>query len=188
MEPQYMWSVLSGFGIGRLTQSGFPGESAGVLRDPQHWRQVEQATMSYGYGLSVTTLQLARAYAALAAGGEIRPVSFLAVDEPPEGTRVVSEQTAGQVIQMLEAAVGPDGTGRRAAVENYRIAGKTGTAWKYADGGYSRNRYTAWFAGMAPATAPRLVVVVMIDEPTGGAYYGGVVAAPVLHNTGTAAM
>jgi cell division protein FtsI (penicillin-binding protein 3) len=188
MDAQYMWSVLSGFGIGRLTQSGFPGESAGVLRDPQHWREVEQATMSYGYGLSVTALQLARAYAALASGGEIRPVSFLGVDEPPQGSRVVSERTASQVIQMLEAVVGPDGTGRRAAVENYRIAGKTGTAWKYADGGYSKNRYTAWFAGVAPATSPRLVVVVMIDEPTGGSYYGGEVAAPVFSNIVTAAM
>ncbi|HEX6993182.1 MAG TPA: penicillin-binding transpeptidase domain-containing protein [Gammaproteobacteria bacterium] len=188
MEPDYMWSVLSGFGIGRLTQSGFPGESAGVLRDPQHWRPIEQATMSYGYGLSVTTLQLARAYAAIAAGGVIRPVTFLAVDEPPEGTRVVSERTARAVITMLEAVVGPEGTGRRAAVDNYRIAGKTGTAWKSSDGGYSRNRYTAWFAGLAPASAPRLVVVVMLDEPSGGAYYGGEVAAPVFANIVSAAL
>jgi len=188
MESEYMWSVLSGFGIGRLTQSGFPGESAGVLRDPQHWRPIEQATMSYGYGLSVTTLQLARAYAAIAAGGVIRPVSFLALDEPPEGTRVVSERTARALITMLEAVVGPEGTGKRAAVENYRIAGKTGTAWKSSDGGYSRNRYTAWFAGVAPASAPRLVVVVMLDEPSGGKYYGGEVAAPVFANIVSAAL
>src|SRR5690606_30763667 len=179
LEPSYMWSVLSGFGIGRLTNSGFPGESAGLLRDPDTWRPVEQATMSYGYGLSVTTLQLARAYAALASGGVLRPVSLIAVDEPPEGTRVVSARTAAQVLTMMEAVVGPDGTGRRAAVENYRIAGKTGTAWKAAAGGYSRDRYTAWFAGVAPASDPRLVVVVMIDEPKGGSYYGGDVAAPV---------
>ena len=188
MDREYMWSVLSGFGIGRLTQSGFPGESAGVLRDPQHWRPIEQATMSYGYGLSVTTLQLARAYAALASGGVIRPVSFLALDEPSEGVRVVSERTAAQMITMLEAVVGPNGTGRRAAVDNYRIAGKTGTAWKSSDGGYSRNRYTAWFAGLAPASDPRLVVVVMLDEPTGGSYYGGEVAAPVFANIVSAAL
>ena len=179
MERQYLWSVLSGFGIGRLTNSGFPGESAGLLRDPDTWRPVEQATMSYGYGLSVTTLQLARAYAALAAGGVLRPVSLVALDEPPEGTRVVSERTAAQVLEMMEAVVAPTGTGRRAAVENYRVAGKTGTAWKAAAGGYSRDRYTAWFAGIAPASDPRLVVVVMIDEPKGGSYYGGDVAAPV---------
>src|SRR5690606_31332653 len=140
MERQYLWSVLSGFGIGRLTNSGFPGESAGLLRDPDTWRPVEQATMSYGYGLSVTTLQLARAYAALAAGGVLRPVSLVALDEPPEGTRVVSERTAAQVLEMMEAVVAPTGTGRRAAVENYRVAGKTGTAWKAAAGGYSRDR------------------------------------------------
>src|SRR5690606_21498965 len=175
----YMWSVLSGFGIGRLTNSGFPGESAGLLRDPDTWRPVEQATMSYGYGLSVTTLQLARAYAALAAGGVLRPVSLVAVDEPPEGSRVVSARTAAQVLEMMEAVVGPEGTGRRAAVDNYRIAGKTGTAWKAAAGGYSKDRYTAWFAGVAPVSDPRLVVVVMIDEPKGGSYYGGDVAAPV---------
>src|SRR5690606_10529917 len=137
-----------GFGIGRLTQSGFPGESAGVLRDAHHWRPIEQATMSYGYGLSVTTLQLARAYAAIAAGGMIRPVAFLARDGPPEGARVAAERTASQLIEMMEAVVGPNGTGRRAAVENYRSAGKTGTAWKSSGGGYSRNRYTAWFAGV----------------------------------------
>src|SRR5690606_23913390 len=117
-----------------------------------------------------------------------RPVSFLALDEPPEGVRVVSERTAAQVVSMLEAVVGPNGTGRRAAVDNYRIAGKTGTAWKSADGGYSRNRYTAWFAGMAPASDPKLVVVVMIDEPTGGSYYGGEVAAPVFANIVSAAL
>src|SRR5690606_27953975 len=188
MERDNMWSVLSGSGIGRLTQSGFPGESAGVLRDPQHWRPIEQATMSYGYGLSVTTLQLARAYAALASGGVIRPVSFLALDEPSEGVRVVSERTAAQRITMLEAVVGPNGTGRRAAVDNYRIAGKTGTAWKSSDGGYPRDRYTAWFAGLAPASDPRLVVVVMLDEPTGGSYYGGEVAAPVFANIVSAAL
>jgi cell division protein FtsI (penicillin-binding protein 3) len=179
MEPSRMWGVLSGFGIGKLTDSGFPGESAGVLHDPRRWRPVEQATMSYGYGLSVTTLQLARAYAAIAAGGLLRPVSLLALDEPPVGERAVTEQTAADMLHMMEAVVSPDGTGQQAAVRNYRIAGKTGTAWKSSAGGYSKNRYTAVFAGLAPASDPRLVAVIVIDEPQGGAYYGGEVAAPV---------
>ncbi|MBN1237988.1 MAG: penicillin-binding protein 2 [Gammaproteobacteria bacterium] len=179
MEPERMWEVLSSFGIGRLTESGFPGESAGVLHDFRRWRPVEQATMSYGYGLSVTTLQLARAYAALAGGGMLRPVSLLALSEPPRGEQAVTEQTAAAMLRMMEAVVSPEGTGQQAAVRNYRIAGKTGTAWKSSAGGYSKNRYTAVFAGVAPATDPRLVAVIVIDEPQGGAYYGGDVAAPV---------
>lgn len=179
MEPERMWGVLSSFGIGRLTESGFPGESAGVLHDFRRWRPVEQATMSYGYGLSVTTLQLARAYAALAGGGMLRPVSLLALSEPPRGEQAVTEQTAAAMLRMMEAVVSPEGTGQQAAVRNYRIAGKTGTAWKSSAGGYSKNRYTAVFAGVAPATDPRLVAVIVIDEPQGGAYYGGDVAAPV---------
>jgi cell division protein FtsI (penicillin-binding protein 3) len=179
MKPDYLWRIYSDFGIGKLTESGFPGESAGVLHDPQYGHPVEQATMSYGYGLSVTTLQLARAYAALAAGGVIRPASFLALDRAPEGKRVVSEQTAAAMIHMMEAVVSPEGTGERAEVANYRIAGKTGTAWKATAGGYSTDRYTSVFAGMAPASRPRLVAVVVIDEPQGKSYYGGDVSAPV---------
>jgi cell division protein FtsI (penicillin-binding protein 3) len=179
MEPERMWGVLSSFGVGKLTDSGFPGESAGVLHDPRRWRAVEQATMSYGYGLSVTTLQLARAYGTIAAGGVLRPVSLLALDEPPPGERAVTEQTAAAMLHMMEAVVSPEGTGQQAAIRNYRIAGKTGTAWKSSAGGYSKNRYTAVFAGLAPASDPRLVAVIVIDEPQGGAYYGGEVAAPV---------
>ncbi|HEU4619345.1 MAG TPA: penicillin-binding transpeptidase domain-containing protein [Gammaproteobacteria bacterium] len=178
MKPDYLWRIFSDFGIGRLTESGFPGESAGVLHDPGYWHPVEQATMAYGYGLSVTTLQLARAYAALAAGGLLRPVSFLAVDRAPEGRRVVSEETAAAMLHMMEAVVSPEGTGERAEVANYRIAGKTGTAWKASAGGYSKDRYTSVFAGVAPASHPRLVAVVVIDEPQ-GKYYGGDVSAPV---------
>ena len=189
MEPLDVWRILSGFGIGRLTDSGFPGESAGVLNDPQHWRAVGQATISYGYGLSVTTLQLARAYAAIAAGGVLRPVSMLAVDAPPQGERVISASTTRALIGMLEAVVSSeDGTGHRAAVRNYRVAGKTGTAWKSAIGGYSKDRYTAVFAGLVPASAPKLVVVVVIDEPQGPVYYGGDVAAPVFANIVSGAM
>ncbi len=179
LNPADMWQVLSGFGIGRTTLSGFPGESAGVLNEHRHWRPVGQATMSYGYGLSVTALQLARAYAAIAAGGEIRPVSLLAVDEPVPGERVVSARTAAELTLMLEAVVSSEGTAQRAAVQNFRVAGKTGTAWKSAGGGYSRDRFTAVFGGFAPLDDPRLVVVVVIDEPQGDEHYGGQVAAPV---------
>ncbi len=179
LDPAGIWQVLSGFGIGRTTLSGFPGESAGVLHEHRHWRAVGQATMSYGYGLSVTALQLARAYAAIAAGGEIRPVSLLAVDEPVPGERVISARTAAELTLMLETVVSSAGTAQRAAVQNFRVAGKTGTAWKSAGGGYSRDRFTAVFGGFTPLDDPRLVVVVVIDEPQGDEHYGGQVAAPV---------
>lgn len=178
-DSQEIWQVLSGFGIGRSTESGFPGESAGVLTDPRHWRTIGQATLSYGYGLSVTTLQLARAYAAIASGGVLRPVSMQALDEAPEGERVISPQTAEQLLTMMQGVVSPAGTGQRAAVKNFSVAGKTGTAWISGVGGYSGDRYTAVFGGMAPASDPRLVVVVVIDDPKGQAIYGGDVAAPV---------
>jgi cell division protein FtsI (penicillin-binding protein 3) len=171
--------VLTSFGIGRLTASGFPGESAGVLNDPDYWRPVGQASLAYGYGLSVTALQLAQAYAAIAADGVRRPVSLLALESPPAGQRVVSVATAREVRGMLEAVVSPRGTGQRAAIDNFRVAGKTGTTWKSAPGGYSKDRYFAVFAGLAPASDPKLVAVVVIDEPRGEEYYGGEVAAPV---------
>ena len=179
LDQRELWSVLSRFGIGQLTDSGFPGESAGVLADPQNWRPVGQATLAYGYGLSVTALQLAQAYAALAADGVRRPVSLVAVDERPSGERVVSSATARAVQGMLETVVSPVGTGQRAAIANFRVAGKTGTAWKSGLGGYNRYRYLAVFGGFAPVTDPRLVAVVVIDEPGGEQYYGGEVAAPV---------
>jgi cell division protein FtsI (penicillin-binding protein 3) len=182
LEANDIWRTLSGFGIGRLSDSGFPGESAGVLKDPKHWRSIGQATLSYGYGVSVTALQLARGYAAIAADGILRPVSMLALDEPPAGERVVSAATAREMIGMLEAVVLPSGTGKRAAVHNYRIAGKTGTARKAAAGGYDEDKHAAIFAGIAPASRPRLVVVVTIEEPQGQAYHGGDIAAPVFAN------
>jgi cell division protein FtsI (penicillin-binding protein 3) len=179
LEQRQLWGVLTAFGIGRLTESGFPGESAGVLNDPEFWRPVGQATLAYGYGLSVTALQLAQAYATIAAQGIERPVSLLAVDAAPEGRRVVSAATANAVKNMLETVVSPRGTGLRAAIPNYRVAGKTGTAWKSGVGGYSKDRYLAVFAGLAPVSDPKLVAVVVIDEPRGEDYYGGEVAAPV---------
>ncbi len=182
LEPQAIWRVLTGFGIGRLTDSAFPGESAGVLKEPQHWRTVGQATLSYGYGVAVTALQLARAYGAIAADGVLRPISMVALDTPPAGERAISASTAHELVEMLEAVVSPKGTGQRAAVRNFHIAGKTGTTQKAGVGGYSADRHGAIFAGFAPARQPRLVVIVMIDEPQGRAYYGGDIAAPVFAN------
>lgn len=181
LDPAQLYRVLSGFGIGRLSDSGFPGESAGVLNDPRYWGAVGQATLSYGYGLAVTALQLARAYAVIAAGGRLPPVSMLALDRPPERERVLSEATSAALLEMMQVVVSERGTGLRAAVKNYSIAGKTGTAW-IADqqiGGYSGDRYTGVFAGIAPASRPRLVTVVVINDPRGLAFNGGDVAAPV---------
>ena len=178
LDQAHLWSTLSRLGLGRVTESGFPGESAGVLQDVHYWNPVGQATLSYGYGISVTALQLAQAYAAIAAAGVRRPVSLLALDEAEEGEQVLSARTAATLQRMLETVVAR-GTGRRAAVANFRVAGKTGTAWKSGNGGYFGDRYLAVFGGFAPVSDPRLVTVVVIDEPRGAAYYGGEVAAPV---------
>jgi len=179
LESRYMWNVMSHFGFGALTDSGFPGESAGLLANYNSWRPISQATMAYGYGLSVTPLQLAQGYATLGNGGVRQPVSLLRVRELPAGQRVVSADTAGSLVKMMETVVTDEGTGLRAAVNGYRVAGKTGTAWKSDAGGYSTHRYVSVFAGLAPATDPRLAIVVLIDEPKGKEYYGGDVAAPV---------
>jgi cell division protein FtsI (penicillin-binding protein 3) len=179
LPSEQLWTVLSRFGLGKPTASGFPGESAGLLSHFENWRPIATATLAYGYGLSVTPLQLAQTYAVLAADGVLRPVSLLRVDQAPIGRKVISPQNARAVVEMLEHVVSPQGTGMRASVAGYRVAGKTGTARKYAVGGYSEERYTAVFAGVAPVSRPRLAVVVIVDEPRAGAYYGGDVAAPV---------
>ena len=186
MEPKAIAETLVGFGIGRLTDSAFPGETAGKLNDPNHWRTIGQATLSYGYGVAVTTLQLARAYAAIADGGTLRPVSLLALDQTPPGERVISADTTNDLTEMLEAVVA-EGTGTRAAIRNFHVAGKSGTTRKAGVGGYDAERHGAIFAGFAPATDPRLVVVVMIDEPQ-GQYYGGEIAAPVFANVVSGAL
>ena len=178
LDREHLWSTLSRLGLGRVTESGFPGESAGVLQDVHYWNPVGQATLSYGYGVSVTALQLAQAYAVIAADGVRRPVTLLAVDEAEQGERVLSRGTAITLQEMLETVVG-QGTGRRAAVANFRVAGKTGTAWKSGEGGYFENRYLAVFGGFAPVSDPKLVTVVVLDEPRRSAYYGGEVAAPI---------
>ena len=178
LDREHLWSTLSKFGLGRVTESGFPGESAGVLQDVRYWNPIGQATLSYGYGVSVTALQLAQAYAVFAAGGVRRPVSLLALDTVDEGEQVISAQTAMTLQGMLETVVA-GGSGRRAQVANFRVAGKTGTAWKSGETGYTGDRYRAVFGGFAPVSNPQLVAVVMIDEPRGSAYYGGEVAAPI---------
>jgi cell division protein FtsI (penicillin-binding protein 3) len=183
LAPQSMYSMLRAFGFGEVTGSGFPGESAGLLYDVSHWRKIEQATISYGYGLSVTPLQLARAYAILGAGGIRRPVTLRRVDGPVSGERVIDQRVARELLRMMESVVTQEGaTGTRAALVGYRVAGKTGTAWTADAGGYSANRYKASFGGVVPASHPRLAALVVIDEPGGKLVYGGDVAAPVFAN------
>jgi cell division protein FtsI (penicillin-binding protein 3) len=179
LEPDQLWSTMTHFGLGSLTSSGFPGESAGLLTHFNHWRPISQATLAYGYGVSVTPLQLAQAYSVFGSDGVFRPVSLVALDAPAEGEQVLAADSAIAVRRMLEEVVRPGGTGTKAAVTGYRIAGKTGTAWKFAAGGYSEDKYISIFAGLAPASDPRLAAVVVIDEPTGELYYGSDVAAPV---------
>lgn len=179
LEPDQLWSTMTRFGLGSLTSSGFPGESAGLLTHFNHWQAISQATLAYGYGVSVTPLQLAQAYAALGSDGFVKPVSLVAVNQPVEGTRALEKDTARAVRRMLEEVVRPGGTGTKAGVTGYRIAGKTGTAWKFAAGGYSKDKYLSVFAGLAPASDPRLAAVVIVDEPKGELYYGSDVAAPV---------
>lgn len=188
LEPDQLWTTMTHFGLGALTASGFPGESAGLLTHYNHWRPISQATLAYGYGLSVTPLQLAQAYAVLGSDGILEPVSLVALDEPREGKRVLSSESTAAVRRMLEEVVRPGGTGTEAAVAGYRIAGKTGTAWKFAAGGYSKDKYMSIFAGLAPASHPKLATVVVIDEPGGELYYGGDVAAPVFADVMTEAL
>jgi cell division protein FtsI (penicillin-binding protein 3) len=150
-----------------------------LLTHYNHWRPISQATLAYGYGVSVTPLQLAYAYSVLGSDGVSRPISLLALESPGEGDRALSTDAAAAVRRMLEDVVRPGGTGTKATVTGYRIAGKTGTSWKFAAGGYSEDKYISIFAGLAPASDPRLAVVVVIDEPSGELYYGSDVAAPV---------
>jgi cell division protein FtsI (penicillin-binding protein 3) len=180
LGPEPLWEIYSAVGFGRDTGSGFPGEVSGVLYPHKSWSEVELATISFGYGLSVTALQLAQAYAAIAADGIQRPVSMQRLDGvAPAGRQVLPANIAREVRSMMEAVTEADGTARQAAIRGYRIAGKTGTAHKAAVGGYAKDLYMSLFAGMAPAREPRLVLVVIIDEPRGAQYYGGQVAAPV---------
>ena len=179
LPREEMRELFRRVGFGAPPQLGFPGEAAGKVREAKTWRPIEQATMAYGHGISVSLIQLARAYTALARDGELLPLSLLKTDMPVAGRRVLSAETVRAMRAMLEAATQPGGTALRARVMGWRVAGKTGTAHKLENGGYAAHKYVASFVGFAPASDPRLVIAVMIDEPSAGQYYGGAVAAPV---------
>ena len=176
--PKEMWDLFDSLGFSQAPNLGFPGEVNGRLRPWKNWRPIEQATMSYGHGIAVSLVQMARAYTVFAHDGELMPLSLTKIDDaPPHGTRVFSPQTMRELRAMLEMAAGPGGTAPKARVPGYRVGGKTGTAYKIEGGVYAR-KYVASFVGIAPISDPRLVVAVMIDEPTSGGHYGGDVAGP----------
>jgi cell division protein FtsI (penicillin-binding protein 3) len=182
MPAREMWELFSQAGFGQKPQISFPGAVSGKLRPYKTWRPIEQATMSYGYGLSASLFQMARSYTVFSHDGEIIPATMLKNSEPAVGTRVLSQQTAGQIRKMLQMAAGPGGTGQKAQTIGYSVGGKSGTAYKQVGKGYGsagNRKYRGWFVGMAPIDKPRVIVAVMIDEPSAGQYYGGVVAAPV---------
>lgn len=179
LSAQQMWDMFDAVGFGQVSHLGFPGEVAGRLRPWKSWRPIEQATMSYGHGISVSLIQLARAYTVFAREGDMIPLTLTKADDNPVGTTpVFSQQTAREVRAMLEMAVQPGGTAPKAQIPGYRVAGKTGTAYKLEGGQYAK-KYVASFVGFAPASDPRLVVAIMIDEPGGAQHYGGDVAGPV---------
>ena len=178
LPSETMWKLFHNVGFGAVPESGFPGEVAGRLRAHATWKPIEQATMSYGHGISMSLLQLARAYTIFANDGDVAPLTLIKRDAPGERVQVLKPQTAQSVRAMLELAVQPGGTAPRAQIPGYRVGGKTGTAHKL-EGRHYTNKYVSSFVGLAPASNPRLVVAVMIDEPSAGKHYGGAVAAPV---------
>lgn len=179
MPPIAFWGCYDRLGFGQSAGVGFPGEASGNLLDYRQWHRFEQATLSFGYGLSTSLLQLVRAYTALADDGVLHSVTLLKRDADPDARQVLSRDTAVRVRTMLEQVLTRSGTAYRARVDGYRVAGKTGTVKKASAGGYSSDKYQAVFVGLAPASAPRLVVAVLVDEPANGDYYGGLVAGPV---------
>ena len=179
MSPHEMWNTYTALGYGQKPQIQFPGAVTGRLRPWKTWRPVEQATMSYGYGLSASLFQMARSYTAFAHDGEIIPVTMLKSTEPAVGTKVFSAENARAIRRMLQMAAAPGGTGPLAQTVGYSVGGKSGTAHKQVGKGYASNKYRAWFTGMSPIEAPRIIVAVMIDEPSNGQYFGGLAAAPV---------
>ncbi len=188
LKPEQIWNTLSALGLGQVTGSGYPGESAGMLSNYTHWRPIGIATLSHGYGLSVTPLQLAHAYATIGAGGIRRPITFERVTGPVPGERVLDPKVAHALVQLMEQVIAKGGTATRAALVGYRVSGKTGTAFKSIEGGYSTDKIMAVFAGLVPASHPKLATVVVIDEPSrdlregGTLAQGGTVAAPVFAN------
>ena len=183
LSPNEMWDTYTALGYGQKPQIKFPGVVTGRVRPWKTWRPIEQATMSYGYGLSASLFQMAHSYTAFAHDGRIIPLTMLKSTEPAVGVRVFSPDTAHSVRRMLQMAAAPGGTGQLAQTVGYSVGGKSGTARKQAGKGYAANKYRAWFTGMAPIETPRIIVAVMIDEPSTGQYFGGVVAAPVFSET-----
>jgi len=181
LEREYFWSFLHSAGFGEPPRTGFPGETGGRLRPWKNWVPIDQATMAYGHGISVSLMQMARVYQMFATDGEMRPVTFTRLVAPLPGRQVIKPETAQAVRKMLEMVTQPGGTAPKAQVVGYRVAGKTGTAGKL-EGGVYVKKYVASFVGFAPASDPRLIVAVMIDEPAGGMYYGGQIAAPAFSN------
>lgn len=181
LDGESVWQAFSRFGLGENPGTGFPGESAGLLPYRDEWRDIERATLAYGYGLAVTPLQLARAYGAIANGGQLVSPTLLKLENtrPADVRQAVEPRIARQVLDVLHGVTSEGGTASSARVEGYSVAGKTGTAHKVGKDGYADDRYLAFFAGIAPASDPRLVTIVLIDEPRGDRYYGGEVAAPV---------
>jgi len=182
MQPREMWELFSQAGFGQKPKISFPGAVSGKLRPYKTWRPIEQATMSYGYGLSASLFQMARSYTVFSHDGQLIPATMLKSAEPAVGVTVLSPRTAGQIRKMLQMAAGPGGTGQKAQTIGYSVGGKSGTAYKQIGKGYGsagNRKYRGWFVGMAPIEQPRVIVAVMIDEPSAGQYYGGAVAAPV---------
>jgi cell division protein FtsI (penicillin-binding protein 3) len=182
LQPQEMWEMFQSVGLGQAPTIGFPGAVAGRLRPYKNWVPIDQATMSYGYGLSASLFQMARAYSIFARDGELVPTTIYKTNANPKGTQVISAKTAIQMREMLELVTQTGGTATTAQTLGYRVGGKTGTAHKVEGKGYAGNKYRGFFVGMAPMSAPRIVVAVMVDEPSAGGYYGGVVAAPAFAN------
>jgi cell division protein FtsI (penicillin-binding protein 3) len=183
MQPRQMWELFTQAGFGQKPQITFPGAVSGRLRPYKSWRPVEQATMSYGYGLSASLFQMARSYTVFAHDGQIIPATLLKTNEPATGVRVFSSKTAAAMRTMLQMAAGPGGTGPKAQTLGYSVGGKSGTAYKQVGKGYATNKYRSWFVGIAPIDKPRIIVAVMVDEPSAGKYFGGDVAAPVFSTT-----
>jgi cell division protein FtsI (penicillin-binding protein 3) len=180
LTPKEEWEKFSSIGLGQKPQINFPGVVTGRLRPYKTWHPIEQATMAYGYGLSASLFQLARAYTTFANNGEMEPVSMIRQDHPGPGVRVFKPETVKEILTMLQMAAGPGGTGPKARTMGYSVGGKSGTAHKQEGRGYATNKYRSWFVGLAPITRPRIVVAVMVDEPSNGLHFGGVVAAPRL--------
>lgn len=187
-DPKNLWGTLNKVGFGMRTNVGFPGEVGGILRNYKNWGMVGQASVSYGYGgINLTLLQLAQSYTVYANDGELKPITLYKRNEPALGTKVFKKETVKTMVEMMEGAI-EDGTGGKAKVKGYRVAGKTGTAEKLMNGKYEKNKNIGSFVGLIPATNPRIIMAIMIDEPTVGSHFGGVVAAPVFSNVMTEVM